>query len=228
MAASAGPAARLVHEFARKRRVSFTLGVYDLFAYAIPGSVYGTLLYYVSARAGWIQRDGLDTNSFVVLVAALVGSYLLGHLTYGLSRTLGRALPKRLHTYAEARRIFVARTPEAAGRGFVEADFGLLRAAVEHGLPEATAEVSRLQATGLMLRNTSPALLLGALVALVEVVTGPEPLAAFCAAILLAAGAVAAVLGGWRLSLWANLRLLELCYWLPSVAVLDRPAVTSP
>ena len=204
--------------------MSFTLGVYDLFAYAIPGSVYGTLLYYVSARAGWIHRDGVDTNSFAVLVAALVASYLLGHLTYGLSRTLGRALPKRLHTSAEARRVFVARAPDAAGRGFVEADFGLLRAAVEHSLPEATAEVSRLQATGLMLRNSAPALLLGALVALVEVVTGPEPFAAFCAAILLAAGAVAAVLGGWRLSLWANLRLLELCYWLPSVAALDPPA----
>ena len=207
--------------------MSFTLGVYDLFAYAIPGSVYGTLLYYVSARAGWIHRDGLDTNSFAVLVAALVASYLLGHLTYGLSRTLGRALPKRLHTSAEARRVFVARAPDAAGRGFVEADFGLLRAAVEHSLPEASTEVSRLQATGLMLRGSSPALLLGAMVALVEVLTGPEPLAAACAALLLAAASVAAVLGGWRLSLWANLRLLELCYWLPSVAALDPPPASS-
>jgi hypothetical protein len=121
----------------------------------------------------------------------------------------------------------VARTPDAAGRGFVEADFGLLRAAVEHCLPEATAEVSRLQATGLMLRGSAPALLLAAAVALVEVVTGPEPLAAFCAALLLAAGSVAAVLGGWRLSLWANLRLLELCYWLPAVDALDPQPPTS-
>jgi hypothetical protein len=207
--------------------VSFTLGVYDLFAYAIPGSLYATLLYYVAARADWLPRDGVDANSFAVLVAALVASYLIGHLTYGLSRTMARAIPKRLHSYAEARRVFVARTPDAAGRGFVEADVGLLRAAVELSRPEASTEVSRLQATGLMLRGSSPALLLGAMVALVEVLTGPEPLAAACAALLLAAASVAAVLGGWRLSLWANLRLLELCYWLPSVAALDPPPASS-
>ncbi len=181
----------------------------------------------MAARADWLPRDGVDANSFAVLVAALVASYLIGHLTYGLSRTLARAIPKRLHTYAEARRVFVARTPDAAGRGFVEADVGLLRAAVELSLPEASTEVSRLQATGLMLRGSSPALLLGAMVALVEVLTGPEPLAAACAALLLAAASVAAVLGGWRLSLWANLRLLELCYWLPSVAALDPPPASS-
>jgi hypothetical protein len=50
-------------------------------------------------------------------VAALVAGYLIGNLTYGQRWALGRAIPKRLHTYAEARRVFVARTPEAAGRG---------------------------------------------------------------------------------------------------------------
>ena len=203
--------------------MSFTLGVYDLFAYAIPGSLYGTLLYYVAARAGWLSRNGVDANGLAVLVVAAVASYLLGHLTFGLGRTLARAVPRRLHSQDEARRKFVARAPDAAGRGYLAADAGVLRAAVEHALPEATVEVSRLQATGLMLRGSAPALLLGAAVALVEVLTGPEPLLAACATPLLLAAAGAALLGGRRLSVWADLRLLELCYWLPSMDRFDAP-----
>jgi len=54
-------------------------------------------------------------------------------------------------------------------------------------------------------------------------VIGPEPLLAVCAPPLLLVAAVAARLGGRRLSVWGDLRLLELCYWLPSMDRFDAP-----
>jgi hypothetical protein len=45
--------------------MSLVLGIYDVFAYAIPGSLYFAWLAYVSDRLGWFSRicSGLGNGS---------------------------------------------------------------------------------------------------------------------------------------------------------------------
>src|SRR6476469_5108193 len=38
------------------RAVSITLGIFDLFAYAVPGSLYLGLFTYVAIRVGWVDQ----------------------------------------------------------------------------------------------------------------------------------------------------------------------------
>ena len=61
--------------------MSFTLSVFDLFANAIPGSLYLAVFVYVSDRLGWIDPTATQRlNTTVLLFGAALASYLLGHL----------------------------------------------------------------------------------------------------------------------------------------------------
>ena len=60
--------------------MAFILGIFDLLAYAIPGSLYLTTFAYVSHRAGWIDVPSLVerltisiNHRFTMIVLSLFG-----------------------------------------------------------------------------------------------------------------------------------------------------------
>lgn len=198
--------------------MTVTLGIFDLFTYAIPGSLHLVLATYVAARLGWLGHAQVDRlPAAALLVGVLVASYLLGQCTYRLGALVDRATPRRLRRLTEFRRIFLARVPTAEERPFVAADLVLLLAAADLHNRDAAGEITRMRAIGLMLRNASVAMLLACLVAVVQIATGPHRVVAVACAPLLLLTALGAVAQSYTLRTWANLRTLELCYWIPDI-----------
>jgi hypothetical protein len=75
--------------------MNFTLNIFDLFAYTIPGSLYLVVLLYISDRLDWLDLRGAENlNTAVLLIGAALASYLLVFRGYAvesrwLSRTSG-------------------------------------------------------------------------------------------------------------------------------------------
>ncbi|WP_322756611.1 hypothetical protein [Frankia sp. Cas3] len=198
--------------------MNLSLGVFDIFAYSVPGSLYLALLLYVLDRASWIDVEQVgDLNSTVLIAGGIVASYLLGHLTYAPRRFLGRRMPQWLGRGRSARREFLDRFPGARSMAFVRVDQAVVFAAIEVKAPDSAVEISRLRASGIALRNAGFAFLLSAGVAAVELVVGNERgFAAFCVGAFLA-GFVGATRAGHELSRWAALKTLEVAFWLPDI-----------
>jgi hypothetical protein len=75
--------------------MNLSLGVFDIFAYSVPGSLYLALLLFVLDQTGWVDIDQVgDLNSTILVAGGIIASYLLGHLTYAPRRFLGRRLPR--------------------------------------------------------------------------------------------------------------------------------------
>ncbi|MFZ0048108.1 MAG: hypothetical protein WAL16_19865 [Streptosporangiaceae bacterium] len=169
--------------------MSITVGVFDVFTYAIPGSLYLALIAYISARLEWINLGVLlHDNTTIVLVVAAIGSYLVGQITYVIGRSVGKRVGFRRIGIDEARAEFLRRVPAAERRPYVHAHRSILQTAVEVGQQDAALEIIRLRAIGLMLRNSVPPLALGAVVGLIETFAGGKPAFAVscCAGLLLA------------------------------------------
>ena len=67
--------------------MAFVLVIFDLLAYAIPGSLYLTTFAYVSHRAGWIDVPSLiGLPSLVLLIAVAVAAFLTGQAAHPLGR----------------------------------------------------------------------------------------------------------------------------------------------
>jgi hypothetical protein len=198
--------------------MTFSLGIFDLFTYMIPGSLHLAFLTYVGVRLNLIELD--DANRIptgVLLVAMAIVSYLLGHLTYTPSVLVDRLSPSWRSGKHDARRTFLRRVPEASHRLYVHASRNLLITSAQLHDRESAVEIARLRAVGLMVRNACIPLLLGFVASVVEIVVGTNrPLAAGSAALFL----VAAVLGarqGRILREWSDLKTLEICYWVPDI-----------
>src|SRR5918999_4893785 len=74
--------------------MAFILGVFDLLAYAIPGSLYLTTFAYVSHRAGWIDVPSLlGLPSLLLLVALAVAAFLTGQASHPLGSMIDRFNP---------------------------------------------------------------------------------------------------------------------------------------
>lgn len=195
--------------------MNIVVGVFDLFTYAIAGGLYVVLAGYLADRLGLVDLSALNsTNGVLLVIGAVVLSYLAGILAYPLGELMNKLLPKsRRHARAE----FLRRNPAARDRPFVRADSFLLLSALQmHDMDSAT-EVNRLRATGLMARNSGPALALGSLTALVEIFTSGHPVAAVLCAVVFGGASVLLVLQGRRVSYMASMKTLELCFWLPDV-----------
>lgn len=206
--------------------MSLSLGVFDIFAYSIPGSLYLALLLYVLDRASWIDLGQVgDLNSTLLIAGAIVASYLLGHLTYAPRRFLGKRMPRWLGAGRSPRREFLDRFPGARSMAFVGVEPAVIFAAIEVMAPDSAVEISRLRASGIALRNAGFAFLLAAGVAAVELVVGHDRgLAAFCLPAFFA-GFVGGTRAGHELSRWAGMKTLEVAFWLPDIeaALAARP-----
>lgn len=198
--------------------MSITVSVFDIFTYAIPGSLYLALIAYITARLDWINVGALlQGNTTIVLIALAIGSYLTGQITYAVGRSVGKRIGFRQVTIDEARAEFLRRVPAAERRPYVHAHRSVLQTAVEVRQQDAALEIIRLRAVGLMLRNSVPPFALGALVSLIEIFARGNPGLAVscCAGFLLAAAA-----SDWnsvRLSNWADMKTLEVAFWIPGI-----------
>jgi len=195
--------------------MAIVLGVFDLLAYAVPGSLYLAVLAYVSHRAGWIDVPALlGLPSLLLLIALALAAFLVGQAAHPLGILLDRVNPFGSDAVPqEAKDEFVRRNAAAAPRRFLRMDPFTLLAALEADDSEAAAEVSRLRATGQMLSRSVPALVLGVVTALVETFTGGLPLFAGLTALVLALVAAGCLYQSATFRRWAIIRTYELSYW---------------
>lgn len=196
--------------------MTFTVSIFDLFSFAVPGAVQLSLAVYVLDRLGVLHVAALAAAPGLLLVAgAVVASYLLGHLFHPLAAQLNRLRPRR--DAEEARQEFVSRVPQARDRAYVQADPALLVAAAELHDKDAAGEVVRMRAQSVMLRNIAFAFTLAAVVALVQTATGPHRVVAAVAAALSLLGAAGALGSGRKVWHVSRLKTLEICYWVPDI-----------
>jgi hypothetical protein len=195
--------------------MAIILGVFDLLAYAVPGSLYLTLFGYASHRAGWIDVPGLlGLPSLLLLIAVAIAAFLTGQASSPLGSLIDRINPfGSTDLPGAAKEEFVRRNAVAARRRFLQLDPFTLLAALEADDSEAAAEVSRLRATGLMLSRSVPPLVLGVVTALVEVFTGELRLFAGLTGLVLALVAAGCLHQSATFRRWAILRTYELSYW---------------
>lgn len=196
--------------------VTFAIGIFDLFTYAIPGSLYLAFLTHLAVRLHLVSGGALaGTPAWLLVVAVVLLSYLLGYLAYPLGAVANRIVPRRRKR--DLRQDFQRRVPTAQGRDYVAVDKFLLLAGLEVHDKDVAVEVTRLRAAGLMLRNCAPPLALGFGAPVVEVFVGRNPAAAGGCAALLLVGFFSFVVQGRRLGNWATLKTFELCFWVPDI-----------
>ncbi|WP_020659691.1 hypothetical protein [Amycolatopsis benzoatilytica] len=192
--------------------MTFAVGLFEVFTYAIPGALYLALLAYVAGRLHWLDLASLTRGPAVLVVAGVVvASYLLGYLAYPLGARFSRWLPRR--RTRDVRAEFLRRNPAARGRAFVEADSFLLFAALQMHEPDAATEVTRTRSTGLMLRSASPAMALGFVAAVVELFAGTKPWFAAGSAVLFGVLCPTMIVQHRMFAHWASLKTLELSFW---------------
>ena len=195
--------------------MAFILGIFDLLAYAIPGSLYLTTFAYVSHRAGWIDVPSLlGLPSLVLLIGLAIAAFLMGQAAHPLGNMVDRLNPFGSKDPAkEARDEFVRRNAIATPRKFLQLDPFTLLAALEADDREAAADVFRLRSVGLMLSRAVPALALGAVIALVEIFTGGLPLFAGLTGLVLVLVAAGCLYQAASFRKWAIIRTYELSFW---------------
>jgi hypothetical protein len=195
--------------------MAIILGIFDLLAYAIPGSLYLTTFGYVSHRAGWIDVPSvLGLPSVLLLIALAVTAFLTGQASHPLGNLIDRVNPfGSMRLAEEAREEFLRRNAIATPRKFLQLDPFTLLAALAVDDKEAAADVFRLRSVGLMLSRSVPALALGAVIALVEIVTGSLRLFAGLTALVLALVAAGCLYQSATFRKWAIIRTYELSFW---------------
>jgi hypothetical protein len=195
------------------------LGVYEVFAYSVPGSLYLALILYVLGRTTPLDVGTLlSANTTLAVLVVVLLSFLLGHITYLPRRRLDGVVNRWFGLHRSARDEFQRRVPVASGQPWLMADPFLLQRCIELRATESAVEISRLRATGIALRSAGLALLLAAVIAAVEVGTGPYRLVAAGALVLFPIAAASAFRAGFTISYWATLRTYEVAFWIPEVA----------
>ena len=199
--------------------MSISLGLFDLFTYIIPGSLYLALIAYAAERFSWIEIGQFgNVPSLVLFGGILIASYLLGFVADPLAAQLDKRMRFWKARYQEdAKEVFKTRAPGAARRLYVRADLYLLLAAAETSQKEAALEISRFRATGLMLRNCSVPFLVACVVSIAEAIVGTHPVAAILCAVFFGAAVFSCIGQGARLRGWANMKTLDICYWIPDI-----------
>jgi hypothetical protein len=209
--------------------MSLTLSIFDLFAYAIPGSLYLTLCAYVTMRLGWLSPASISSfNTTLLLIGAALASYLLGHLSYELGRLVERVLPGSRKMLSNGRRRFLEHADGPRADSVVKYDPFLLLAMLQIHAREAAVEVSRFRAGALMLRNSVPPLVLALSVALAEVIEGSNRPLAGGSVVLFLAGALSALRLSREQGEWAIEKTFQISYWLSELDGRTEPEVILP
>ncbi|KZB80092.1 hypothetical protein [Amycolatopsis regifaucium] len=196
--------------------MNFVIGVFDLFAYTIPGALYVAFFGYLGTKLHILTAASIGGVPTVVMVIVIVVlSFLLGYLAYPLGDAMERIVPRRRQRIPAEE--FLRRMPAAQDRPYLKESPHLLLCALQLHDKDVAVDVTRLRASGLMVRNCAPPLLFGAIAAIVEIFAGKHPFVASAVAVLLLAASFTLVSQGRKLGLWAGMKTLELCFWLPEI-----------
>jgi hypothetical protein len=207
--------------------VTIAIGIFELFTYAIPGSLYLAFFTYVAGRAHWVDLAAVSrTPVFLLVVAVILISYLVGYLGYPLGDVADKVVPRRRKRNTNSE--FLRRNPAAKDREYLTADPFLLLAGLQLHNAEVAADVTRLRASGLMLRSSAPPMLFAAVAAIVELFISRSPVFAVTSAVVFLVAFFALVAQGRRLGHWARMRTLEVGFWLPDVDEKFRTGPGSP
>ncbi|WP_433087484.1 hypothetical protein ACQP1P_16160 [Dactylosporangium sp. CA-052675] len=206
--------------------MTFALGIYDLFAYSIPGFLYISVFGYIASRLGWIDistKDLKDVPSLLIVIGVAITAYLVGHVTWPLIRIIDR-FSQRFWPWPEATKLMLDRDPEVAASGYLKYSRFLLQARAELANREVASEISRMRAIGLMLRNCVIPLAIACICATVELVVGSKHLFAGTSAVFLLLAAIGAAVQSRTMGQWSILKTFELSYW----TFVDREASEQP
>jgi hypothetical protein len=193
--------------------MTFTLGIFELFTYAIPGGMQLIVLIYVAARLKIVDMTQIaEVPGAFQLILAITASYLLGHLTYLVGLLVDRVTTFKYRSDAlDAWEAVSAKAGDSSGVPKMNVMLLLARIQLTHR--EAAAEISRFRASGLMLRNATVPTACALLIALVEVITGPMSLFATVCAALFALMIFGFAKFGAQMRYWANTKTFEFAYW---------------
>ena len=135
--------------------MSITIGIYDFFSYAIPGSLYlltGIYLFAsLSDKLGKLSNLSLQIDHIVLFA---VGGYLVGILFDFVARKMIQWLFKDGRIYQQALDKFSNRG-EYYKVDFAKGDWPVLLAYIKHNSPENLKTIEKNKALSMMLRNTS-------------------------------------------------------------------------
>lgn len=204
--------------------MNVSLSIYDVFATAVPGSLYLAVTIYLGVRFGWVEwADLADIDTTFALVGAVLASYLLGQSAGAVLRRQVERLGWWRTSTATVRAEFRRRNPTVADRPFLDADVFTLLAGIRQVSSEAAMEVDRARAVGIMLRSASPAFLIGGAIALVEGVFGGHAAGLGACLGLLALAGLSFYEGQVR-GRWAQMHTYECAVWLPDADARLAPA----
>ncbi len=152
--------------------MSIRLGLYDFFAYTIPGGLYLLALVQLGNILGWVSIDFQTINSLSVLsivlaVVLFAIAYITGHIFEPFAKRWRRLFFK---SGGLQKRVFdgvKAKYPDTEIK-FRLGDWTLLLAYLRLENAEVAAEIARPNVTSIMLRNVSLGLILLAVLQIVE------------------------------------------------------------
>ena len=114
--------------------MTIQLGLFDVFTYTIPGSLYLALIAFVGERLHWLDIGDFRSVPSIVLVGGLlICSYLLGFAANPVAEQLDRWLTwwKAVYAMEDIREAFTEQVPTAGNRPYCSADKYLLQALAE-------------------------------------------------------------------------------------------------
>ena len=198
--------------------MTFTLGIFDLFTYAIPGSLQLAFFTYLAVRLNLVELSAFATvPGWALAVGIAIVSYLLGQLVFLVAGSVVDGLYRPGKDARVAWKGIAGDAAEVSEREFKFTDPMLLLARVELVNREVAVEVSRLRATGLMLRSSAVPTALFAFAALAEIGFGPHRVLAAIAMVVLLLAAYGFAYHGRELRLWANRKTYQIAYWLDEI-----------
>lgn len=198
--------------------MSFRLGVFDVFATAVPGALMLAVLGYVGWRIELIDpAEVVELSSIVLLILGFVLSFVTGLLVYPLGGQALYGLTRSNPINDAARSEFRQRHPSQANRPFVDGDFYVILRGLQLAHFEASAEISSHRAQGILLRSSAVAFALAAATSTVEIFTSGRPLLALVGVMIFALLSFRSIREAGRRMKWAYLNTLELAAWSTAI-----------
>lgn len=152
--------------------MSVTMGIYDFFAYVVPGLIYLFLLNDFSSRMGWVSFDLMQVNSQISIgtigVVALA-AYIAGNVFDIFAHWFCFGLLTRKNMSETVLQEFKEQSPEL-NVAYRPKDYHLLFVLLRARHPTFTQTIDRFEANSILLKNVSFASLLFAVIRLPDVV----------------------------------------------------------
>ncbi len=161
--------------------MSFTIGIYDLFAYTIPGLLY---LFVINEFLQTVGSPHLQSSDFLnlpsgvglaALAAILVAAHLLGHLLDPVAQRLIDIIPNRKKPSQAALDRLKERYPSVDIQ-FAARDWSLLFSLLRQRNLESSKIVDTYQADCIMFRNLFTGLLVSVILQIANLARGYNPI----------------------------------------------------